>query len=82
MKMLKKKEKTIGKNKGISDEYFPCICGHEKKKHWAPGEVTNSLCWGCYQNKEPWFHPFKLDNLTLVEKLYVKKELKKYKKER
>jgi hypothetical protein len=71
-----KREKVI-LNSAAGDE--PCICGHPRRSHL--GDEGN-LCLSCYgeNTKSKFVHPFKMDNLTYIEKLYNRKELEKYKK--
>jgi hypothetical protein len=71
-----KREKVI-LNSDAGDE--PCICSHPRRSHLGD---EGHLCFGCYgeNTKSKFVHPFKMDNLTYIEKLYNRKELEKYKK--
>jgi hypothetical protein len=73
--MSKKNIKKI-LNNTEGDE--PCMCGHPRRSHLG---IEGLLCFGCYSKKESWFHPFKLDNLMYIEKLYDRRQLDKFKKD-
>ena len=75
-KNVKKEKEILPLSNDVGDE--PCKCGHPRRSHLGP---QNALCFGCYQQHEPWYHDFKLDNLTYIEKLYSKKQLEKFKRE-
>jgi hypothetical protein len=57
-----------------------CLCGHMNKDHdYRPTYRKNSICWGCaiadLSDVKTRYHPFKLDNLKLIEDLAEKRGL-------
>jgi hypothetical protein len=72
-----KREKVV-LNPEAGDE--PCMCAHPRRSHLGD---DGNMCFDCFAEHEPrikWLHAFTLDNLALIEKLYDRKELEKYKK--
>jgi hypothetical protein len=65
-----------------SEDYAPqlrCLCGHLKEDHgigWVSGEP---LCNNCsillLPTNDSYYHNFKLDNLSLIEDLAIKRGL-------
>lgn len=60
-----------------------CICGHKISKHTSFAVLSTSssaqYCSECFHSKNfipgHWVHPFKLDNLKLIEDLAKQKNL-------
>lgn len=55
----------------MKTEEFCRICNHFKESHtfrigdWP--EQLNGICWDCNAGKFSKYHPFRLDNLKLIE---------------